>query len=954
MIVDAVSPTPIAMLERAKNLNYRDSDHVLTAFAQYQDPAKALTAECGRVFEMIATNIQSSKFDPTASPSADASWTRFEDMGFSGLTRKRDGNTTNGLRSRSTSTNEVSSPSRRISSRQNQSWADFMSTGFADEDGSSPPPLSLPAKQYMPALGNDNDIVPSDSRSFLPGELAGTERFGLDETFWWVWMESLAPEETPDRKAVFGRCVLAELDLTGSRWLVIEEQIRPAVQTIQEDVVSPSATSPERKRPFFATKKSRTMSSQRQMSSNSMQRVSSSQKIPTLGFDNDHHDTGYSSAQSTPAMGADQHALIQAAAAQLVQKVNTDDSGSTVAQRRGRKDADSDSKTVSVLSMQPVFVKDAGPALQWARKFDKEITRSRFDDQASEMGSVSDAVLPGRSLLPAYSSKEDISVKQSQASAGVPENSSIAAVEEIMRSSQNPAQNPMQNMTQSTTQNAVQKEEMVPSPLRIPKRKPVATSPSPLSPNQATMDQADIDSSSADCRQTQDTTVTNGSTISADLDRPALQKSNIGSRRGLRDLFKRKVTDPTTKSSAQRAVSGPSQRAVSSSTIVEGAETSQQEPRTVTRKRSLLKKKLEKAAASSNALTKEHVATPVDDDSGGASRSQPERKKFGPEAPTKAHEGMATTSEQPLDLSPAPVQVEDSPAMTSKSAVFGAAQPDMLEDAANYAEPPSPAFSNFTSAANMDHDRTTTMSTVPEIHHARSETLQSMPAYALGFDPGSPQRAHNASVPQHNGSASYQTRAAASLVSQGKPANAQFPPRESSTTAQEPITTSIASPAATVYQTPLESSGAFPQNPLGSHPPEQSMTSSTSAGAQEEEADFEDDGAPRPNTQERLASASSRWAAIRQVAHERRISQEQGSTTPPAALQTPPWQQQAPVSNGYAGANEASGFSPGPANGSAKGLGIAGVAGIEREQQPKVEEECKLIQHPCASGVLVM
>lgn len=934
MIVDAVSPTPIAMLERAKNLSYRDTDHVLTAFAQYEDPARALTAECGRVFEMIATNIQSSKFDPTASPTTDASWTRFEDMGFSGLTRKIDGNPTSGLHSRSTSTNEVSSPSRRISSRQNQSWAEFMSTGFSDEDGSSPPPLSLPAKQYMPAISNENDPAPSDNRSFLPGELAGTERFGLDETFWWVWMESLAPEETLDRKAVFGRCVLAELDITGSRWLVVEEQIRPAVQTIQEDVVSPSATSPERKRPFFATKKSRTMSSQRQMSSNSMQRVTSSQKTPTLGFDNDHHDTGYSSAQSTPAMGADQHALIQAAAAQLVQKVNTDDSSSTIAQRRGRKDADSDSKTVSVLSMQPVFVKDAGPALQWARKFDKEITRSRFDDQASEMGTVSDAVLPGRTLLPAYSSKEDMSVKQSQASAGVPENSSIAAVEAIMRSSQNNTQITAQNITQNTTK----KEEMVPSPLRIPKRKPVATSPSPLSPNQATIDKADVDSSSADLSQTHDTTVTNGSTTSTDIDRPALQKSSIGSRRGLRDLFKRKVTDPTAKSSAQRTVSGPSQRTVSSSTIIEGAETTQQEPRVVTRKRSLLKKKLEKAAASTNALTKENVAAPVEDP---PKREQPERRKFGPEAPTKACEELATTSEEPLNLSPAPIQVQDDgPAMTSKSAAFGAAQPGMLEDAANYAEPPSPAFSNFTSAANIDHDRTTTMSTVPEIHHARSETLQSMPAYALGFDPGSPQRAHNTSIPQHNGSASYQTRAAALLGPQAVAANIQMP---SSTTAQEPSTVSIASPAATVYQTPLESSGAFPQNPLGSHPPEPSMTSSTSAGAQEEEADFDEDGAPRPNTQERLASASSRWAAIRQVAHERRISQEQGVTTPPTALQTPPWQQQAPSSNGYGVANEASGFSPGPANGGgAKGLGIAGVAGIEREQQPKVEEECKL------------
>jgi len=785
----------------------------------------------------------------------------------------------------------------------------------------------------MPVISDENDpATPSDSRSILPGELAGVERFALDETFWWVWMESLAPEESADRKAVFGRCVLAELDISGSRWLVIEEQIRPAVQSIQEDVVSPSATSPERKRPFFATKKSRTMSSQRQMSSNSMQRVSSSQQTPTLAYDNEHHDTGYSSAQSTPAMGADQHALIQAAAAQLVQKINTDDSSSTIAQRRGRKDADSDSKTVSVLSMQPVFVKDAGPALQWARKFDKEITRSRFDDQASEIGSVSDSIPPGKTLLPAYSSKEDMSLKQSQASAGVPENSSIAAVEAIMRS----------------TQNTPQKEEMVPSPLRIPKRKPVGTSPSPLIPNQTMTESADTDSSLADSNNAQADTVTHGDTIAVETDASTLQKSSVGSRRGLRDLFKRKVTDPTAKSSTQRAVSGPSQRAVSSSTIPEDVKGGQQESRTVTRKRSLLKKNLEKAAASTNALPKESVAAPVEATPAHASPSQPERRKFGPEAPIKVREEVAVPSEKPRKLShalaPVAEEVQVSPATTLQSASFGAARPGMLEDPSNYAQPPSPTFSNFTSAANTDQDRTVTMSTVPEIHHARSETLQSMPAYALDFDPGSPQRAYNTSVPQHNMTANTQTRAAALLGPQAKPANVHIPPRLTSMTAQEPPTTSIASPAATVYQTPLESSEAFPQNPLGSHPAQEPLASSTSAGAQEEEAGLEDedeDGAPRPNTQEALASASSRWAAIRQVAHERRISQEQNNTVPPTH-HTPPWQQQAPVTNGYAGATEASGFSPGPVNGSAKGLGIAGLPGIDREQ-PKVEEECKSI-----------
>ena len=756
MIVDAVSSTPLAMLDRAKNLDYRASDHILRTLAQQPDPAKALTAECSRVFEMIANNIQSNTFGTATLPDAEASWTRFEDMGFSNLSRKAAGNTTNGLHSRSTSTNEVSSPPRRVSSRPNQTWADFMSTGFSDEDGTSPPPLSLPAKQFIPAIAQDNGALPDhNAQSLLPGELARVEQFRLDETFWWVWMQSLAPEETLDRRAVFGRCILAELNNTGTRWLIIEEQIRPAVQTIQ-DVASPSPTSPERKRPFFATKKSRTSSSQRQMSSNSMQRVSSSQQTPTLGFNNnDHHDTGYSSAQSTPAIGVDQHALIQAAAAQLVQKINTDDSNVPVAERRGRKDADSSSKTVSVLSLQPVFVSDAGPALQWARRFEKEITRSRFDDLASETTSVSDAALPNKTVPPAYSATQDMTSSQPQASAGLAESSSIAAVEAILH----------------PPETTSPREEMIPSPLRIPKRKPVAIS-SNLSPDAGTSHMTNAQSTNVNSDQVQGTTAVNDAPTTTNANGPALQKSKTGSKRGLRDLFKRKVTDPEAKPTNQRAVSGPAQRVLSSSTIAEHAEDGQQEARTVTRKRSLLRKKLERAAASkgNGALAKEPVAI-SGEPSSRSSISQVERKKFGPEAPKKVLVMNTEAQEQPHNVVPpaaadAVEEVQMSPTMTPQSAVFGAARPGMLDDATTYIEPPSPAFSNFTSAANMEQDRTTTMSTVPDVRHARTETLQSMPAYALGFDSGSPQRTNNLTVDQHNGEATYQTRAAALLAPQ--------------------------------------------------------------------------------------------------------------------------------------------------------------------------------------------
>lgn len=49
----------------------------------------------------------------------------------------------------------------------------------------------------------------------------------LDDAFWWMWMSSLAPEETPQRKSVFGRCAVFETTSPDERWLVVEEAPGP-------------------------------------------------------------------------------------------------------------------------------------------------------------------------------------------------------------------------------------------------------------------------------------------------------------------------------------------------------------------------------------------------------------------------------------------------------------------------------------------------------------------------------------------------------------------------------------------------------------------------------------------------------------------------------------------------------------------------------------------------------
>ena len=84
MQVDTVSPTPFALLRRGSHFQYREDDRGLSAYAEYEDPVKALTEECRRMLRAISSVNQSQVSDSTHSTSLrDASWSRFEDIGFS-------------------------------------------------------------------------------------------------------------------------------------------------------------------------------------------------------------------------------------------------------------------------------------------------------------------------------------------------------------------------------------------------------------------------------------------------------------------------------------------------------------------------------------------------------------------------------------------------------------------------------------------------------------------------------------------------------------------------------------------------------------------------------------------------------------------------------------------------------------------------------------------------------
>ena len=237
MIVDSVSPTPFALLRRAKNFEYRDDDRALQQFSAYEDTVKALTDECQRVLKCIATANQSTvSTDPTT---PDPSWSRFEDFGFSGIMDSS--SSTNGAsvggspREFSSLRSGPHSNNTDLGRPTTPSWADFLSSGFADENNQSPPTTLLMPNQKLPPLG-ENRVHSSQSHvrnglnedDLEPGELASITKFDLDETFWWVWMISLASEETTDRKAAFGRCTLIETRIQGAKWLVMEEQVKGA------------------------------------------------------------------------------------------------------------------------------------------------------------------------------------------------------------------------------------------------------------------------------------------------------------------------------------------------------------------------------------------------------------------------------------------------------------------------------------------------------------------------------------------------------------------------------------------------------------------------------------------------------------------------------------------------------------------------------------------------------
>lgn len=400
MIVDTVSPTPFALLRRAKNFQYRDSDHALQEFSNYDDPVRALTDECRRVLKCISSANQAEVSTSKASTSLrDASWSRFEDIGFGGTIDESD--TEEGAEGNGQAQNNAPAPTGLRSAPHSHapdlgrpttpSWADFMSSGFTDENGvRNPAPLLLPPDKVLPPIStvrgqssqSHKRMVGApggdDESTLEPGELASITALDLDDSFWWVWLTSLAGEEPTLRKAAFGRCALVETVITGGRWLVMEEQVKGAAPEPEA-----GAYIAEKKSFFGFTTRGGKLT----------RRKSSTKKMKTL---EEPYKKGNNPAPSSKtSIGPDQHARIQAAAAALQKKHKEQEREEETGRSGPRADEGVSNKTNSVLTLQPTIMNEASPAMKWASNYDKDAVRAAYlSNSRAGTGAPAEAIAP--------------------------------------------------------------------------------------------------------------------------------------------------------------------------------------------------------------------------------------------------------------------------------------------------------------------------------------------------------------------------------------------------------------------------------------------------------------------------------------------------------------------------------------------------------------------------------
>ena len=368
MLVDSVSPTPFSLLRRAKHFEYRDNDRTLREFSEFEDPLEALTYECKRVLYAISTTNTSAARSRhhNATTKTDEAWSSFQNTGFGDMDDRALQKGPNGVSSsggRSQASGLRSEPrSRNVDHARptTPSWADFLSSGFAEDDANkTSTTLLLPPDKQLPPIGSrvqTPSYIPQDNDNLAPGELAAITNVNLDDTFWWVWMTSLAGEEPAERKAVFGRCAVIETDIRSGKWLIMEEQVKGA----SPDPVEGAYIA--KKKGFFSTFTKR----------GKLGRKRSTGK-PPVPPQPEPLERVSSATPSKSSLAPDQQSKIKQAAAEL-KRQETKDEESTI--RRGRHDDAYSTKTNSMLTMG--LQSEAGPAMKWTNAYDKDTIRKQY------------------------------------------------------------------------------------------------------------------------------------------------------------------------------------------------------------------------------------------------------------------------------------------------------------------------------------------------------------------------------------------------------------------------------------------------------------------------------------------------------------------------------------------------------------------------------------------------
>jgi hypothetical protein len=202
---------------------------------------------------------------------------------------------------------------------------------------------------------------------------------------------------------------------------------------------------------------------------------------------------------SKTSIGPDQHARIQAAAAKLAKNERDEKDAKEFAQRRGRNDDTTSVKTNSVLTLQPHLVNEAGPAMQWDKKFgeaalDKDALRAQYlGDVRAGRGSKSNLITSanGRSSpLPPEVSNRDLPALpksergESRSPARIDTKPTEASVTPVPWPNDSPTQTPLpqqQSFPVPVTQEQPTPIEETPfaTPLPIPDEKSVQSGTTP-------------------------------------------------------------------------------------------------------------------------------------------------------------------------------------------------------------------------------------------------------------------------------------------------------------------------------------------------------------------------------------------------------------------------------------------------------------------------------------------